>query len=276
MVVHKASRGVPDAAASTSESHSVSSAPRVRFPSVTGLPSSIERSRRRSSFFAAASVMAVTRRGRASATTWAIHRSTGPALQTSNTSPLNRQTASSRPVWVYAPGTSWTLVKPSGSNVKPTWRPTPMRSPSPKRREVAGSVDVLNDAGDVCLLTISGGEDNLPPTHEGGTDEGHETSSTTFSIQPIRRLFKIESSNHSPSAPTCSADPLENVGAQTRSPHHRARSPRHYGPQRHPHIMRSVGPSTGELVAHNHFGERLRPALYRHFRSVTAQFAPHS
>ncbi len=33
--------------------------------------------------------------------------------------------------------------------------------------------------------------------------------------------------------------------------HHRARTPRHYGPQRHPHIMRTVGASTAELSAHN-------------------------
>ena len=36
----------------------------------------------------------------------------------------------------------------------------------PEHREATGSVDVLDDAGDVCLVTISGVEDNLPPTHE--------------------------------------------------------------------------------------------------------------
>ena len=33
-------------------------------------------------------------------------------------------------------------------------------------REVPGSVDVLDNAGDVCPLTISDVEDNLPPTDE--------------------------------------------------------------------------------------------------------------
>ena len=36
----------------------------------------------------------------------------------------------------------------------------------PEHREVPGGVDVFDDAGDVCLLSISDVEDSLPPTHE--------------------------------------------------------------------------------------------------------------
>lgn len=36
----------------------------------------------------------------------------------------------------------------------------------PEQGEIAGSVDVLDDVGDVCLLTVSDVEDNLPPTYE--------------------------------------------------------------------------------------------------------------
>ena len=36
----------------------------------------------------------------------------------------------------------------------------------PEHREVPGSVDVFDDAGDVCPLSISDVEDSLPPTYE--------------------------------------------------------------------------------------------------------------
>ena len=36
----------------------------------------------------------------------------------------------------------------------------------PEHREVPGSVDVFDNARDVCVLSISDVEDSLPPTHE--------------------------------------------------------------------------------------------------------------
>jgi hypothetical protein len=36
----------------------------------------------------------------------------------------------------------------------------------PEHREVPGSVDVFDNAGDVCVLSISDVKDSLPPTHE--------------------------------------------------------------------------------------------------------------